>query len=147
MAAKVVGEPVDSLTISPQKVVFVIEKAKEIDAKDVVTDPDSGSNPTDDRVVEVLEDHGSDPARAEFAALIASLNIDEQADLVALMWMGRDDYEAEDWDDVRAQAEAAHTDHTGRYLAGTPLLGDLLESGLDTLGYDVGELESEAFQP
>jgi hypothetical protein len=145
MAAKVVGEPVDSLTISPQKVVFVIEKAKEIDAKDVVTDPDPASNPADDKMVEVLEDHADDPARAEFAALIGSLNIDEQADLVALMWMGRDDYEAEDWDEVRAQAEAAHTAHTGRYLAGTPLLGDLLESGLDTLGYDVAELESEAF--
>ena len=145
MAAKVVGEPVDGLTISPQKVVFVIEKAKEIDAKDVVTEPNPASNPSDDKMVEVLEDHADDPARAEFAALIGSLNIDEQADLVALMWMGRDDYEADDWDDVRAQAEAAHTGHTGRYLAGTPLLGDLLESGLDTLGYDVAELESEAF--
>jgi hypothetical protein len=34
------------LTISPEKVFFVIVKAREFDAKDVVTDPSPGSNPS-----------------------------------------------------------------------------------------------------
>lgn len=145
MSAKVVGEPIESLTINPEKVAFVIGKAKEINVKDVVTDPDPGSNAADDKMIGVLEDHNDDPARAELASLVGSLNVDEQIDLVALMWMGRDDYEADDWDDVRAQAEEAHNSHTGRYLAGTPLLGDLLEAGLDVLGYPVAEIESQSF--
>jgi hypothetical protein len=45
------------LSISPEKVCFIIVKAREFDAKDVVTDPDDSSNPTDDAMVAVLEDH------------------------------------------------------------------------------------------
>ena len=36
------------LTISPEKVCFVIQKAREFDVKDAVTEPDPGSNPSDD---------------------------------------------------------------------------------------------------
>jgi hypothetical protein len=38
------------------------------DAKDVVTEPDPGSNPTDDGMLSVLEDHKDDPVVAELAA-------------------------------------------------------------------------------
>jgi hypothetical protein len=41
--------PVSVLTISPEKVFFVIVKAREFDAKDEVTEPNPGSNPSDDR--------------------------------------------------------------------------------------------------
>jgi len=58
--------------------------------------------------------------------------------------MGRDDYASEEWSQVRAEAARAHNRHTARYLAGTPLLADYLSSGLDTLGYSVAQLESEA---
>jgi len=33
------------LTISPEKVCFIVIKAREFDAKDEVTEPDPGSNP------------------------------------------------------------------------------------------------------
>jgi len=44
-----------------KKVCFFIVKAREFDVKDVVTDPDSGSNPSDDAMISVLEDHADDP--------------------------------------------------------------------------------------
>lgn len=97
-------------------------------------------------MIEVLEDHPDDPVLLEIAGLINSLNEDEQIDLVALMWMGRDDYTVEEWRQLRDEATRAHNKHTARYLAGTPLLADFLAAGLDRLGYDVAELESEAFQ-
>jgi hypothetical protein len=50
-------ENTPDLSISPEKVCYIIENAREFDAKDVVTDPDDGSNPTDDGMVSVLEDH------------------------------------------------------------------------------------------
>jgi hypothetical protein len=138
-------QPVE-INISPNKVVFLIEKAKEFDAKDVVTETDLGSNAVDDNMIEVLEDHPDDETLNEICGFINSLNIDEQIDLVALMWLGREDYTAEDWPRLRAEAAAAHNRHTARYLSGTPLLGDFLEAGLETLNYPVAELESAVFQ-
>jgi Protein of unknown function (DUF3775) len=137
-------DPIE-LSISPEKVVFLIEKAKEFDVKDVPSKRNPGSNPTDDRMIEVLEDHPDDLVLVEIAGLINSLNVDEQVDLVGLMWMGRDDYDVEEWEQVRAEAARAHNKHTARYLAGTPLLADYLAGGLDMLGYCVSRLESEAF--
>jgi hypothetical protein len=39
------SEEAPTLAISPEKVCFIIVKAREFDAKDEVTDPDPGSNP------------------------------------------------------------------------------------------------------
>ena len=56
------------LTISPEKVCFVIIKAKEYDAKDEVTELDPGSNPSDDKDISVLEDHEDDPVVEELTS-------------------------------------------------------------------------------
>ncbi len=37
------------LAISPETVCFIITKAKEFDVKDAVSEPDPGSNPSDDK--------------------------------------------------------------------------------------------------
>jgi hypothetical protein len=129
------------LTISPEKVCFIIVKAKEFDAKDEVTEPDPGSNPSDDKDAAVLEDHKDDPVVEELRSLINSLSEDEQIDLVALAWLGRDDYSASDWATVRKEAARAHNRRTADYLLGTPLVGDFLEEGLSMLGYSCEEFE------
>jgi cation transport regulator len=41
----------------------ILAKARQFDAKDVVTDPDSGSNASDDTMLSVLEDHADEPVR------------------------------------------------------------------------------------
>jgi Protein of unknown function (DUF3775) len=130
-----------SLTISPEKVCFIIIKAKEFDAKDEITDEDLWSNPSDDKDAEVLEDHKDDPVLEELTSFINSLSEDEQIDLVILTWMGRDDYTVSDWPAVRVEAARAHNDRTALYLLGTPLLGDFLEEGLSMLGYSCEEFE------
>lgn len=135
-------ETASPLTISPEKVCFAIVKFREYDAKDVVTDPDSGSNPADDAGVAVLEDHRDDPVAQELRSFIQALSEDEQIDLVALAWLGRDDASAEDWPAVREEAARAHNQRTARYLLGTPLIGDFLEEGLSLLGYSCEEFEA-----
>ena len=131
------------LTISPEKVCFIIIKAREFDAKDEVTEPDVGSNPSDDKEVAVLEEHKDDPVVEELTSLINSLSEDEQVDLVALAWLGRDDYSASDWATVREEAARAHNQRTADYLLGMPLVGDFLEEGLSMLGYSCEEFEIE----
>jgi hypothetical protein len=54
-----------ALSISSEKVCFIVVKAREFDAKDMVTIPDDASNATDDAMVSVLEDHADDPVAAE----------------------------------------------------------------------------------
>jgi len=139
------GETAEPLTISSEKVCFIIVKAREFDVKDAVTDPDPASNPTDDREAAVLEDHEYDPVLEEITSLINSLSEDEQIDLVALLWLGRDDYAASDWPAVREEAARAHNENTANYLLGTPLLGDFLEEGLSMLGHSCEEFEIGRF--
>ena len=131
----------DKLTISPEKVCFLIVKAREFDAKEEVEEPDPGSNPSDDKDIEILEDYPDDPAVEEITSLVNSLSVDEQVDLVTLMWLGRDDYTAADWDSVREEAASAHNKRTAEYLLGTPNVGDLLEEGLSTMGYSCEDFE------
>jgi hypothetical protein len=135
----VVGIP--TLAISPEKVCYISIKAREFDAKDVVTDPDSSSNPTDDAMLSVLEDHGDDPVVAELRAAINGLNEDEQIDLVTLAWLGRGDGSIDEWDDLRAEAARAHNNRTASYLLGMPLLSDFLEEALSQLGVSFEEFE------
>jgi hypothetical protein len=129
------------LAIPLEKVCFVIMKAREFDAKDVVTDPNPGSNPSDDRSAAVLEDHSDDPVLEELRSLISEISADEQIDLVALMWLGRDDRASADWQDVRADAARAHNKATADYLLGDPLLADHLADGLSGLGLSCADFE------
>lgn len=135
-------EPVE-LQISLEKVCYVIIKAREFDAKDALTEVDPGSNPTDDQMLSVLEEHGDDPVVEELSTFIDTMSEDEQIDLVALAWLGRGDYTAADWPDVREEAAAAHNDKTALYLIGMPMLGDFLEEGLAMLGYSCKEYEAK----
>lgn len=75
--------------------------------------------------------------------MINSLSEDEQIDLVALAWLGRDDHEAADWPTVREEAVRAHNRRTSSYLLGMPQLGDFLEEGFSMLGYSCEDFEIE----
>lgn len=129
------------LSLPPESLFFIIVKAREFDAKDAVTDPDSSSSDTDDHMMSVLEDHGDDPAYDEAHDFINGLSEDAQIDLVALAWLGRDEYSAEDWDEVRALAAEAHNERTAEYLLGIPLLSDFLEEGAAMLEINLDDYE------
>lgn len=126
-------EPVE-IGISTEKVTDIIEKARMFDVKEEVTDPESGSNATDDDMRDVLEDLAADPTRQELLEMIRNLDEDEQIHLVALAWVGRGTYSPSEWNEALKQAAAAHNSHTAEYLLGLPLLGDYLEEGLSALG-------------
>ena len=130
-----------TLTISSESVCFIIVKAREFDMQDVVIDPDSGSNATDDRMTSVLEAHSDDATLQELRAFIGALSEEEQTDLVALMWLGRGDGTRDDWIDLRGEAERQYNNRTAAYLLGEPLLADHLEEGLSQFGFSCAEFE------
>lgn len=127
------------LSISEQKLCFIIAKAREFDVKDVVTDPDDASNATDDAMISVLEDHKDDPVVQELTAVIFAMSEDEQIDLVTLTWLGRGDGTIEDWSELRAEAARAHNRRTASYLLGIPLLSDYLEEAISQFGISCDE--------
>jgi hypothetical protein len=74
--------------------------------------------------------------------LIAELNEDEQAALIALAWIGRGDYDATEWEEARRLARERNADGSAPdYLAEMELLGDLLSEGL--AGFGIAPEEEE----
>src|SRR4051795_4804868 len=124
------------LAVSAEKVGFLIEKMREFDVKEQESDPDSGSNNTDDKMSDVIEDNPDDPVVREITGFISAMTEDERIDLVALMRLGRGDGTIEEWDDLRRDATEGSNGHTARYLLGEPLVSDYLAEGLEAFGLD-----------
>ena len=121
--------------IAADKLSFIVSLAREFDVKVAPEEPDPEAGTDDDDIPShVLEDHDDDPAEAELRTFIDELDEDEQIDLVALVWLGRGDGEASDWESLRAEAAEAHNDRTADYLMGMPILGDYLEEGMNAFG-------------
>ena len=134
-----------ALGINPDKVCFVIAKARVFDAKEDITDPDSGSNASDDGMRDVLEDTPDDATFQELTEFIRALDEEEQINLVALAWLGRGTYDISEWHDALREARSQHNKRTAEYLTGLPLLGDYLEEGLAAFGencdaFDIGNM-------
>ncbi|HEY1613718.1 MAG TPA: DUF3775 domain-containing protein [Rhizomicrobium sp.] len=131
-------QPDDRDQINPgirtEKVCFIIVKARAFDAKEGDSDPDSGSNASDDGMTDVLESKPDDPVHSELVAFIQGLNVDEQISLVALAWLGRGTYELSEWQEALDTARGEHNKRTANYLLGLPMLGDYLEEGLAAFG-------------
>jgi hypothetical protein len=73
---------ISDLSISPEKVFFIVAKARQFDIK--ATETDLASDSSDDGMAYMREDHGNDTDRSELSGFIRGLNEDEQVDLVAL---------------------------------------------------------------
>jgi hypothetical protein len=129
------------LSISSEKVCFLIVKAREFDVQDVTADDDSGSNPSDDREIDVLENEPDNPVAQEIRVFIAELGEEEKADLIGLLRLGRGDGTMEDWQAMRDESLREHAGRIAAYLMGEPLLSDYLEEGLSQFGFSCAEFE------
>ena len=120
-----------ALEIAPEKVAHVIIKAREYDVKVGAWNASTRAKATLTRIRKsILEDFANDPTRAELAGFIDALNDDEQAHLVALAWIGRGTFEAEELDEaVETATRGAQVNSTARYLLGIPLLADYPRGG------------------
>jgi hypothetical protein len=122
------------MDIALDKVCELILRLREIDMKDGATDPASGSNPTDDGAVDVLTADPDDPTEEEVREVIAGDDVDERHDLVAIAWIGRGDFEPEEWADALRTARERETQSTAITCSASRNIGDLLDEGLASLG-------------
>src|ERR1700721_2325523 len=129
------ADAIPTLSISTEKICFVVLKGREFDVKAADTSSDEdGSNPADDRMVEVLEDRPDDPVDQELMAFIEAMREDDKAVLAPLPCPGRAG---------GAEAARVHNRRTASYLLGIPLLPDFLEEALAAFGRSCEEFEED----
>ena len=145
------GERPFDLTIDPDVAFRIAELAQTYQAEGfmpVEDDEEVDSDPGDDPVVDVetLADEAENPHEDvlddELEGLIRGLNIDAKHDLLALIWVGRGDYEASEWSAARKAAREAEPFDITDYLEELQSGSDYIETALDALGYPAPENHS-----
>ena len=122
------------LRISVEKVCDLIETAREI-AGIVPSTAGDRTTTGDDSSLEAIEgDPDDDVRRTEAIAFIAGLNVSEQTDLLALIWLGRGDYDIAEWDDAAAEAEGRIAARDPDFMLGDAALLEYLGDGLEAFG-------------
>lgn len=135
--------------LSPNTVAWIILKAREFDTHDSPFDEDEAAA-EDDPIANLDSselDESGEPSTHELTSWIDDMHDTEQAELVALYWLGRGDGDASDFSELTEQARESRVNKTSVYLLGAPMLPDYLEEGLEAMGYDTSELETEAMGP
>ncbi len=129
------GEELD-LGISLEVVATVVDLAHAVqDAEEAeIGRPEDDEELDDDEENEITEEMLTD--------YIDELNEEQQNALIALAWVGRGDYEPEEWEEaLKLAAERNARGEASSYLAGMDGLGDLLSEGLAAFGIAVEEVE------
>lgn len=136
-------QPVPELPLSQEKICWVIVKARQFEAKDVLTDLQDASNASEDKDQQsrVLEDSAEDPVETELTRFIDAMNEEEQIGLVAMAWLGRGDGTLDEWASLVEDATNERSAHTAGYLIGMPLLADHLENALEQFGGSCEDFE------
>ncbi|MFW6093270.1 MAG: DUF3775 domain-containing protein [Pseudomonadota bacterium] len=123
------------LDVNPDTVCRLIDLAREFHGQEAVSIPEEPDNPADHWPREVLAAHTGDATLGEFRSIIEDLEPDQQQQVVGLLWVGRGDYELDEWADALEYAAHAWTETTADYLIAHPLLADYLREGLELHGY------------
>lgn len=123
------------LEVNPETVCRLIDLAREFHAQDAVELPDEPGTPEHATSERALEAYAGDSLLQEFRSVVEDLEPDQQQQVVALFWLGRGDYELDEWEDALAYAAEAWNAATADYLVAHPLLADYLIEGLDQHGH------------
>lgn len=141
--AKETTKQMAELSIDPDYLRRLIVKVRSFMGKEETDLPDDGSNPIDDEVpLGALQDEEDDLSREEVVEEIQGLTPRQQAELVALMWLGRGDGEPEEWNELLARAIERREVPTENYLLDHPLLAENWLDGMERLG--LGGLVADA---
>ena len=124
-----------ALTIDPDYLRRLVIKVRAFMGKEAQDLPDDASNPTDDEMPSsALQEDEDDLSREEVVEEIRGLDPREQAELVALMWLGRDEGDPEEFDALVQQALERREVPTENYLLDHPLVAEHWLEGMDRLG-------------
>jgi len=115
------------------KVCFIVEKSRELAGEEAGAEADD-SNPADDDEQVMLTETAGPSIRRELVEFIKDLDVDEAGAVVGLAWIGRGDFQPEEWKIAVAQAKDRAEGPTWKYLLEMELLPDYLEDALSAFG-------------
>ncbi len=118
------------LNLDKNTILDILDKIRQFQVKEAVSFPEITAEMDP---LYVLADYADDPVYQEAVAIINNLRPDQQATLVALMYLGRGDYSKDEWQEACNFAQEELTDKTGQYLMARPSAADDIERGLDEL--------------
>ncbi|KTD64915.1 hypothetical protein Lsan_0908 [Legionella santicrucis] len=124
------------LNLDTETICDLLDKARQFQAKEEVSFPEETAEMDS---LYVLADYQDDPVYQETVEYIDGLRPDQQATLVALMYLGRGDYNQEEWEEAFNFAQDELTKRTGEYLLSRPSVADDIERGLNMLGISYRE--------
>lgn len=128
------------LNINPEIVCNIILKAKAIQAKEGVSFNEEMPNTEYEYDAnQILADHSDDETFLEIKHIIDELEPDQQLDLLTLMYIGRGDFEQNEWSAARKMARDNLGPNLTGYLLSKPLIAYYLEKGLSYLNYSCEE--------
>ncbi len=93
------------------------------------------------RIIALAREFGAGNERLRY--YISGLNEDEQISLVALTWIGRESFSADELEEAKDTARLERVAPTEDYLGGMPELATFLEDGMDALGINVADAEDD----
>ena len=117
------------LTTGLETICRIILRAREYEALVPETDPDEGSNASDDGEIDALEDDGENPSETELRAIVDDLADDEQVEVIALAMVGRGDFDAAEWAEA-LEAATDEIDAAADWMLEQPTFSTDLEAGL-----------------
>lgn len=127
------------LHIRHETLCTLIALAREFQAKEAVVIPDSPDGENDDWAMQVLADHSDDSSLAEFRGICEDMGERQRAELVALLWLGRGDYELDDWETAVDEALGDFSIRAADYVLAHPMVSDHLEEALIAFGLSCDE--------
>ncbi len=129
------------LDLNPDIICHIIAKAREFHAKEEVVIPEEQQEDSSEYDwAQVLADHVDDETYQELKTVINNdLEHDQKVELVAVMYLGRGDFDIKEWQDALMAAEDVPGDNIAEYLLSIPMVADYLTDGLYELGYNCNE--------
>ena len=129
------------IPINEEKIKFIVSIAREYRegslamVSEELSETHNSDSYTEHSLAGIVEEykseaHAQDSAYNELKTAIDTLNEEERYGLVALMWVGRGTFGADEYERAIKEAKSADNYHTAEYLIDTPLLPDYLEEGL-----------------
>ena len=121
------------LHINPDIICSIIQYSREFQAKEEVTMPESTpESEYEYDWAQILADHQDDLTYLEMKSSIDGFTYQQKIDLLALLYLGRED--AATLDDAREQAIENPPSNLVDYLLAHPLLSNYLENALGLFG-------------
>lgn len=127
------------MELNQETVCGLILQIRQYDGKEQEVDPEDSSNPSDTEADDVpykdtLESGPEDSIEQVIRAELHAMNEEELREMVALVWIGRGDYDGEQFTTAKAEAGRREDIDTVDYLLQEPLLADHLANGLAAIG-------------